>query len=83
MNRTAEGHQLYANRSESVTNKVLENRAADPRDDLRDEDEDEYRGQQSHDEVSWQNASRAGDRPLFMFHNCLTLHDGSLLLSRQ
>jgi len=43
------------NGSERSTDKFLENRAADPRNDLRDEDEEEYGDQQSHDGGRWQS----------------------------
>lgn len=56
MNRTEKNHQSCAGGSKRVTDEFLENRAANPRYDLRDEDEEEYRGQQSHDEGRWQDA---------------------------
>jgi len=42
------------NRTDKLTDEFLENRAANPGDDLRDEDEEEYCDQQSHDKGRWQ-----------------------------
>jgi len=69
MNRTANGDQLCTGGSERITNEFLENRAANPRDYLRDEDEGEYCDQQSHDEGRWQSVPTrfrdvCDDRPL-------------------
>lgn len=56
MNRTEKDRQSCTGGSKRVTDEFLENRAANPRYDLGDEDEEEYRGQQSHDEGRWQDA---------------------------
>ena len=76
MNRTVDSHQLCTNGSERITNEFLENRAANPRDYLRDEDEEEYRGQQSHDEGRWQNVLTrfrdvCDDRLLLLILRCI------------
>ena len=93
MNRTVNGHQLCTGGSERITDEFLENRAANPRDYLRDEDEGEYCDQQSHDEGRWQNALTrfrdvCDDRPLVLRVHCfgtyvhpLTLYNDDLLCS--
>ena len=71
MNKTVSGRQLCTSGRERAANEFLENRAANPRDYLRDEDEGEYCDQQSHGKVRWQNVLTR-----FQMIGCCCLYHG-------